>query len=41
MTIGFEMYKRKLRNDFLIFIRTFFESCREDEELLAGGYERG
>jgi len=38
MTIEFEMYKGMLRNDFLIFIRAFFESCRE---LFAGSYERG
>jgi len=29
MTIEFEVYKGTLRNDFLIFIRAFFESCRE------------
>jgi len=34
MTIEFEMYKGKLRKDFLIFVRAFKESCGEDEELL-------
>jgi len=39
ITIKFEMYKGKLRNDFLIFIRAFFESCREDEDLLNSLHE--
>jgi len=33
ITIEFEIYKGKLRNNFLIFVRAFKKSCGEDEGL--------